>query len=107
MYKRYYDGYTADNDAFKSDNNFNQIDAVIAGKNDIIPTNDAKITDCDMQCTDVITSGLSHNNFNFGGMQTDDLILAGLLILLLFDSDNADITLLIIIGVIFLAGLNI
>ena len=101
MYKRYYDGYTADNDAFKSDNNFNQIDAVI------IPAADARISDYDTQCANVITSGLSHNNFNFGGMQTDDLILAGLLILLLFDSDNADITLLIIIGVIFLAGLNI
>ena len=104
MYKRYYDGYEAVSNALSIENNSNTTNT--AQKGQIISSDNACDIDHDI-CNkdDVLVSGFANNNLF--GMQTDDLILAGLLILLLFDSDNTDITLLIIIGVIFLAGLNI
>ncbi len=107
MYKRYYDGYSTDYGLHNPGNNSSDIIYNKADETSIAEVSDSA---CEPLTTDIASSGSvsasGYSAFNFGGLQTDDLILLGLLILFLFDSDNIDTTLLIIIGVIFIAGLN-
>lgn len=107
MYKRYYDGYSTNYNLHNPESSSSDIVSKSTAGDDIIEVADTAndLTSADIVSTDSAISGYS--KFNIGGLQTDDLILLGLLILLLFDSDNVDTTLLIIIGIIFITGLNL
>lgn len=97
MYRRYYDGYAR----VKPDKDEGEV---------IVPQN-TKNTCCDNDTSvsitsDTINTALCPDNKKgglfSGSFETDDLILIGLLIFLLTQSDNDDPTLLIIIAFIFL-----
>ena len=97
MYRRYYDGYAR----IKPDKDSGEVIVPqstvenLSEKEDktSLASDDVSIT----SCTDN-----KRNSLFSGKFETDDLILIGLLIFLLTQSDNDDPTLLIIIAFIFL-----
>lgn len=116
MYKRYYDGYPSD---------------VIDGNAVIMPSGETQKKEADKNAdapkggagesqtsvaevyADKTVNGLNGDisvdggllaPFGLGNTKTDDLILIGVLIILLTESDSPDMPLLLIVAFIFLSG---
>ncbi len=103
MYKRYYDGY--------KQMPYNTPSSDLGTDNDeLVTIDDAKIIETTERsdASEAILNSHTHGRCSesfLGNLQLDDIILIGLVILLLADSENLDTTLLIIIAVIFFSGL--
>lgn len=96
MYKRYYDGYGAR----KAKHDPGEIIIPKSAEDTYSPPVSSEITNRPAECNGQIkTAGHEKNNnpFSFLG-ETDDLILIGLLLFLLWDADNSDPIMLIIVG---------
>ncbi len=107
MYKRYYDGYSTGDNLHNPGGNSIDCDYEKTDLTDIIKVDDTKVEPLSAGITNSASAEInSLLPIGLGGLQFDDIILLGLLILLLFESENSDTTLLLIIGVIFIAGLN-
>lgn len=103
MYRRYYDGYSASNDGDTGEIIIprNTDNTYLADKKEITEN---EYEDNEITQTETASCNTSEKKslFSLPG-ELDDIILIGLLLMLIMDSDNDDPIILIIIGFILLA----
>ncbi|MBR5507534.1 MAG: hypothetical protein IKV88_05760 [Clostridia bacterium] len=97
MYRRYYDGYARIN----PENDSGEV-IVPRSRSDTYQNNNEK---CPVECESTQITSCQKNKSFLAGLETDDILLIGVLIFLLINGDGEDPLMPIIIGFILISEL--